>query len=67
MRRELKVASAIVWMTWCDLGAPFSDIVEVGDSSSLGFAMMACAPGLDRIRKASSFHEKRHLFECQSA
>lgn len=58
VRRELKVASAVVWMTWRELGAPFSELVEVGDSSSRGYAMMACSPGLDRIRKATSFHEK---------
>jgi hypothetical protein len=58
VRRELKVASALVWMTWRDLGAPFSKIVEVGDASTSGYAMMACEPGVDRIRKAVRFHEK---------
>eukprot|EP00435_Cladocopium_sp_Y103_P003230 s1575_g1.t1 len=58
LRRELKVASAIAWMTWRDLGSPFSRIVEVGDASSAGYAMMSSEPGVERIRKAVSFHEK---------
>ena len=58
VRRELKIASAIVWMTWRDLGSPLCRQVDVGDSSSSGYSLMTCEPGLDRVRRAISVHEK---------
>ncbi|CAK8989683.1 Uncharacterized protein SCF082_LOCUS1918 [Durusdinium trenchii] len=70
VRREIKVASAVVWMTWRDLAAPFSKVVEVDDSSSSGYALVSCEPGVERIRTATKVHEKWRFIampECLKA
>lgn len=58
VRQELKLACSLIWMTWKDLGAPYCRLVDVGDSSSFGYAMMTCDPGKPRVKSAMSFHEK---------
>ena len=58
VRREIKLAAALVWMTWRDLSAPYASLVEVGDSSTSGYAMTVCNPGDHRIRAAAAVHEK---------
>ena len=58
VRKELKLAAALVWLTWRDLGAPLCKTVEVGDSSTTGYALMAARPGEQLIRKAIATHEK---------
>ena len=58
VRHELKMACSLIWMTWRDLGAPYCRLVDVGDSSSSGYAMMTCDPGKPRIKAAMSVHEK---------
>ena len=58
VRCELKLACALVWLAWRDLGAPLCQTVEVGDSSSSGYALMSCRPGQDRLRRAMASQEK---------
>lgn len=58
VRRELKTAAALVWLARRDLGAPICETVEVGDSSTSGYALMTCKPGRARIRAAVQVHEK---------
>ena len=57
-RCEMKLACSLVWLTWPDLGSQLCRLVDVGDSSSAGYAMMTCDPGLDKIGAAMSYHEK---------
>ena len=63
VKRELKMASSLVWMTWRDLGSPLCRLVDVGDSSSAGYAMMTCQPGMDRIKAAMSFCPHARILE----
>ena len=58
VKREMKLACSLAWLTWRDLGGKLCRLVDVGDSSSSGYAMMTCEPGLDKIRAAMAFHEK---------
>ena len=58
VQHELKLACALVWLVWRDLGAPICETVEVGDSSTSVYALMSCLPGCDRIKKAMATHEK---------
>ena len=58
VRQELKLASALAWMTWRSLAAPFSEVVDVGDSATSGYAMMSCLPPIDLIKQSVRVHEK---------
>ena len=58
VRREVKIASAVAWLSRRDLGAPFCLTAEIGDSSTSGYALMAGRPGVERLRKAMAVHEK---------
>ena len=58
VRQELKLASALAWMTWRSLAAPFSEVVDVGDSATSGYAMMSCLPPIDFIKQSVRVHEK---------
>lgn len=58
VRRELKQAGSVVWMAWRDLRSPLQKQVEVGDSATSGFAMLAGVPNPEIVRRALRVHEK---------
>ena len=58
VRRELKIAASLSWMTWRPLGCPLMRVVEIGDSATSGYALMAGEPPEDIVRRAMSVHEK---------
>ena len=58
VRRELKIAGSLVWMTWRQLTSLPMKVVEAGDSSTSGFAMMACYPDASVTREAMRTHER---------
>lgn len=58
VRSELKNAGSLVWMTWKQLNSPVMRVVEVGDSSGCGYAMMASYPDPSITREAIRVHEK---------
>ena len=58
VRKELKIAGSLVWMTWRQLTATPMKVVEAGDSSSSGFAMTACYPEVSLTREAMRTHER---------
>ncbi len=58
VRHELKTAAAVVWLCWRSLKAPIQHVVEVGDSSSSGFALMAGTFPVDQIFAAIRVHER---------
>lgn len=66
VRRELKIAASLIWMTWRNLAAPFAEVVETGDASTSGFALTSCRPGVERIKHACATHEKWRFFPCLS-
>ena len=58
VRREMKHCAALVWMAIRPLVAPTMNLVEVGDASSSGYAMMASEPPVGLIKQASVIHER---------
>lgn len=58
VRREIRACVSLVWMTWKNLKAPYLSVVEVGDSSTSGYAMCACQPPPRLIRQAARQHER---------
>lgn len=58
VRRELKQAGSVVWMTWRDLRSPLQKQVEVGDSATSGYAMLAGVPDSKLVKRALRVHEK---------
>ena len=58
VRSELKNAGSLVWMTWKQLNSSVMRVVEVGDSSGSGYAMMASYPDPSITCEAIRVHEK---------
>ena len=58
VRREIKTASSIVWLTWRNLASGLMRVVEVGDSATSGYALMSCKPSERIIRNTIGVHER---------
>ena len=58
MRRELKCASALIWLSRRQLDSPLWRTVEVGDASTAGYGMMACEPPKQVVLQALAVREK---------
>ena len=58
VRHELKICASLVWLTWKRLDISEMKVVEVGDSSTSGYAMMACEPPQHLVKQAMKIHEK---------
>eukprot|EP00438_Fugacium_kawagutii_P020747 Skav227424 [mRNA] locus=scaffold1986:83849:88250:+ [translate_table: standard] len=58
VKKEIRDCASLVWLTWKQLNAPFLDVVEVGDSSTSGYALCACRPPQKLIRRAARYHER---------
>ena len=58
VRAEMKSAAALVWLCWKRLDAPLLRSVEVGDSSSYGYALMVTEAPRELIAQAIRVHEK---------
>lgn len=64
VRRELKIAASLSWMTWRPLGCPLMRVVEVGDSATSGYALMSSEPPVDIVRRASLSMKSGALSHC---
>ena len=62
VRREMKHCAALVWMAIRPLVAQNINLVEVGDASSSGYAMMASEPPVDLVKQAFIVHERWRFF-----
>ena len=61
MKREIKNASALIWLTSVDLGATFVRQVDVGDSANNGYALLSHEASLEDLRELWRFKENwRH-------
>eukprot|EP00438_Fugacium_kawagutii_P030000 Skav225301 [mRNA] locus=scaffold445:112717:116856:+ [translate_table: standard] len=58
VRQELKIAGALAWMCWRSLDSPIMHLVEVGDSATSGYALMASEPDPGIVRQSMLVHEK---------
>lgn len=58
VRHELKICASLVWLTWKRLDSTVMSVVEVGDSATSGYAMMACKPPEHVVKQAMKIHEK---------
>ncbi len=58
VRQELKTCASLVWLTWKRLDSTVMSVVEVGDSATSGYAMMACVPPKHVVKHAMKVHEK---------
>lgn len=58
VKKEIQVCASLAWLTWKSISAPFLDVVEVGDSSTSGYAMCACTPPLEDLRRAVRYQER---------
>eukprot|EP00435_Cladocopium_sp_Y103_P009768 s2772_g2.t1 len=58
VRREMKIAAAVCWLVWRRLDSATMDVVEVGDSSTSGYAMTCCYPPRHLTQRAMKVHER---------
>ena len=58
VRSEIKLASSLVWLSFCNLGGKIIQTVDMGDSANSGYAMMTRFCSNDQILEATRYKEK---------
>ena len=58
VRREIKMAASLVWLTGVNLGAEFVRQIDVGDSANKGYALLTGMFPLSTLQELWSYNEK---------